>query len=54
MTLQEAINVANSCLKGGEGISLFYYMDDYLGEEVIEAKRVLSDVIKQDDDYDNS
>lgn len=48
MTLKEAINVANQCLESGEGISLFYYMDDYLGNDVVDAKRILAKIIKED------
>ena len=50
MTLQEAIIIANECLKSGEGIDLFYYMEDLCWgkpdnreeQEIIEAIKTLS------------
>lgn len=49
MNVQEAVIIANDCLKSGEGIDLFYYMDDYLGEDVIEAKKVLKEFLTENE-----
>lgn len=51
MTLEQAIRMANEALEAGEGVSLLYYLDDYVHiglEGAVEARDLLKSVLEAD------